>query len=86
MQTQKPTPIFLTEPEAANILRLSKRSLQRYRQLGEGPPFVKIGFRRLVYPRDHLLAWAYARRCRSMSEVPADEGQACSDVRQCLAE
>jgi hypothetical protein len=83
MQKQNPPtePIFLTEPEAATLLRLSKRSLQRYRQRGEGPPFAKIGFRRLVYPRDHLLAWAYARQCRSISDVPANEGQACSEAR-----
>jgi hypothetical protein len=47
MRGQMQTPIannalFLTEPEAASLLRLSRRTLQRLRNRGDGPPFTRL--------------------------------------------
>ena len=38
----KPTDLLTTE-EAAKYLRLSPRTLERYRVTGEGPRFLKVG-------------------------------------------
>ena len=58
--------VFLTEREAARILRVSTRTMQRWRLTGDGPPFVAAGGRR-IYRRDALLAWADSRTFTSTS-------------------
>lgn len=58
---------LLSQGEAAEILRLSERVLERYRLTGFGPVYHKLG-RRIVYaPRD-LQDWLDANRRRSTSE------------------
>lgn len=61
---------FLTQSEAANLLRLSERTLERHRLSGTGPVFVKLG-RRVVYRASDLLAFAQAHTYRSTSEPQA---------------
>lgn len=56
-----------TQPEAARILRLSERSLERHRLQGTGPRYASLG-RRIVYTRGDLLAWVRACSRRSTSE------------------
>lgn len=34
---------LLTEAQAADVLRVSPRTLQGWRHRGDGPPFVKLG-------------------------------------------
>lgn len=65
-----PAQYFLTQGEAASLLRLSERTLERYRLSGTGPAFVKLG-RRVVYRASDLLAFAQAHTHRSTSEVSA---------------
>lgn len=67
-----PSPLnttFLTQREAAALLRLSERTLERYRLSGTGPAFVKLG-RRVVYRAADLDAFAQAHTYRSTSEFP----------------
>ena len=52
--------VFFTTVEAARYLRLSHRTLKRYRVTGEGPVFNRLGGR-VRYRREHLDAWAAAR-------------------------
>lgn len=63
MSTTDP-PELLTEPEAANLLRLSRRTLQRYRAANTGPAYRRSGHLRIVYPRAELLSWSAARASR----------------------
>ena len=53
---------FLTESETAKILRSSERTMQRLRQQGGGPPYVRLGLRRILYPRRLLMIWAGANQ------------------------
>lgn len=62
---------FLPTTEAANVLGLSPRTLEKFRLTGEGPAFHKFG-RRCLYQMADLEAWAAGRRRRSTS----DPGQA----------
>lgn len=55
------TPDFLTEAEAAAMLRVGSRTLERWRVTGDGPDWVRAGLRRVLYPRAALVAWAEAR-------------------------
>lgn len=56
-----PSAEFLTEREAAELLRVGRRSLERWRGSGQGPAWVRAGARRVLYPRAELLGWVAAR-------------------------
>ena len=60
-------PEYLSTSEAAVVLGMSARTLDRYRVTGEGPPFSKLcGCVR--YARADLDDWVQARRRRSTSD------------------
>ena len=61
---------YLTQREAAELLRLSERTLERHRLAGTGPCFVRLG-RRVVYRKVDLEAWAAANTFRSTSKAGA---------------
>ena len=57
--------IFLTEAEfAARYLNGARRTAQRWRTTGDGPPFVRLGPRRIAYRESDCQAWAAARTYR----------------------
>jgi predicted DNA-binding transcriptional regulator AlpA len=58
---------LLNQREAAEFLRLSERTLERFRLTGDGPPFVKTG-RRVAYRPEDLECWIEDRLCTSTSE------------------
>lgn len=49
---------LLRENEAAEVLRLSERTLERWRSRGEGPKAKKIGARRVAYTVGSILEFA----------------------------
>lgn len=57
----------LSPAQAAHILRRSERTLEGWRQSGDGPAFIPCG-RRVVYDLGDLLRWFYTRRRRSSDE------------------
>jgi hypothetical protein len=62
---------LLTTAEAAHLLRLSDRTLERFRVEGTGPRYVKAGpgnRARVLYRKDDLEAWLDGFRFRSTSE------------------
>lgn len=62
-----PTEILLTR-EAAAHLRAAESTLEKWRIRGDGPPFIRIGSRKVGYLRADLDRWLEGRRCRSTSE------------------
>lgn len=61
---------LLTQGEAARVLRLSERTLERLRVSGNGPVYVKAG--RLVrYRESDLEEWIASRVFNSTSEKNA---------------
>jgi predicted DNA-binding transcriptional regulator AlpA len=68
-----PTPaiLVLTEDEAAKLLRLSVRTMQRLRVDGDGPRFVMLTSRRIGYAIGDLQAWVHARSVASTGEATA---------------
>ncbi|WP_395396512.1 helix-turn-helix domain-containing protein (plasmid) [Novosphingobium sp. BL-8A] len=58
---------FLINNEAAAFLRLSPRTLEKYRVIGGGPPFHKFG-RRVLYARADLQQWADLRTFDNTSQ------------------
>lgn len=57
---------LLTQSEAAELLRLSERTLERSRVSGFGPPFCKLG-RRVLYRQADLDQWIASRVVPSTS-------------------
>jgi excisionase family DNA binding protein len=57
-----------TTEEAADMLRLSRRTLERWRVTGEGPAFFKMG-NRVSYRLSDIEAWVAARVVGSTSEL-----------------
>ena len=51
---------FLTERDVANITRLSLASVRRWRLMGQGPRFLKLGAAVRYRPED-LTSWLQSR-------------------------
>ena len=60
-QNATPLDVVLTQPEAAQMLRLSTRSLERLVETGEAPPRIQLSGRRIGYWRSDLMTWLQAR-------------------------
>lgn len=58
---------YLSQTEAARLLRLSPKTLERFRLEGRGPVFMKFG-RRVMYALADLHAWAAQQRRTSTSD------------------
>ena len=67
---------LMTNGEAAALLRLSPRTLEKYRVIGGGPAFRKLG-RRVFYALGDLEDWAGRRVCDSTSDAAWKNPRAC---------
>jgi len=63
---------LLREREAARLLGMSPRTLQRWRCMGQGPPFVRCGLRAIAYRQEDLAAWIEARRHQSTAQYEGE--------------
>jgi predicted DNA-binding transcriptional regulator AlpA len=63
-------PTFLRTPEAAARLGLAPGTLDKMRVRGDGPPYMRLTPRSVIYAVDALDAWARARQFNSTSEYP----------------
>jgi hypothetical protein len=61
---------FLQTPEAAARLGFAASTLEKMRLRGNGPPYLRLSPRRIVYETDRLDAWARDREFTSTSEYP----------------
>jgi predicted DNA-binding transcriptional regulator AlpA len=53
--------VYLTEDEFAGRYHLGRRTVQRWRQTGEGPSWVRLGRRRILYRLSDVEAWTRSR-------------------------
>lgn len=70
---RNPALVFLTSNEAADLLRLSRRTLERWRLEGNGPRYIKLGVgkrSRVVYREAEIEAWVSRSSYGSTSEYP----------------
>lgn len=68
--TAPPTQRLLRTPDAALLLGLSARTLEKHRCYGTGPVYRKLGGR-VVYRVEDLLSWADQGSRRSTSDREA---------------
>lgn len=69
-----PADDYLTPAEAAGFTKCALRTLQDFRLKGGGPPYVRVGTKKVIYPRAGLVAWMQARTFASTSEEAAQRG------------
>ena len=65
---------LIDEKIAGEFLDLTDRTMQKYRQTGDGPKYIFISSRCLRYRRADLRTWAEAR----MRKSTADPGEAAA--------
>jgi hypothetical protein len=51
---------FLTDEQFAKIMHVTSRSTLRWRRDGSGPPFIRVGARRVLYSRRAIDTWLTA--------------------------
>jgi hypothetical protein len=54
-------PTYLTQPELAEFLRVSERTLEDWRVTHSGPPYSKLG-RHVRYNIDDVVVWVREQR------------------------
>ncbi len=74
-------PRYVRTHEAARILGISPRTLEKYRCHGSGPTFRKLGGR-VVYAVDDLEAWADQAACSSTSDPRYVEARAAGHAHR----
>ena len=54
-------PEYLTDKQLCEMLHIDERTTGRWRTDGGGPPYVRVGDRRVLYRRADVDAWLAAR-------------------------
>ena len=65
------TETYLTNNEAAELLKISPRTLERLRVTGTGPNFLKVGIgkrSRVLYKHSEIVEWLEKNSHQSTSE------------------
>ena len=62
---------LIDENVAAEFCDVTPRSMQKFRQTGEGPPFVRISSRCIKYTRFNCRTW-YLKLLRSSTSDPGE--------------
>lgn len=84
-------PVFIDTAGAARRICIASSTLEKMRVNGNGPPFIQVTRRRIIYDVSELDAWARARQVRSTSEyqdhaggdrAPADAGRQAKGVQR----
>ena len=70
---------ILSENEIAERIGSPPRTLQRWRATGEGPPYVRLGPRRIGYRVEDVSAWlesrTYKHRAHELSRRNGPDGK-----------
>ena len=60
--------LFLTECQLSEREDIGRRTLQRWRQTGDGPPYIRFGPRQIRYRLSAYVEWAKAREFRHRAQ------------------
>ena len=67
---------FLTTKEAAEFLKMSPWVLLFMRQHEDGPPYIRIGKRKIVYDVDDLVSFMHSKRVHPGGSAHSQGGRA----------
>ena len=60
---------LLSQTEAAPLVGVAPRTLERKRWAGDGPPYIRISARCVRYRRGDVLTWVAERRRKSTGDA-----------------
>ena len=67
--------VYLTEQQFSEHYQVPRRTAQRWRSTGEGPAFVRLGQRRVLYRLTDIEKWlasrTFASRAAEAARAPA---------------
>jgi hypothetical protein len=69
---------YLTERMFCERYHVTSRTAQRWRAVGEGPPFVRTGPRHILYRLSDCEAWAAARTFRHRADELLHKAEAAA--------
>jgi predicted DNA-binding transcriptional regulator AlpA len=62
---------WLTLPQAASLMRMTKAAIAQLRYRGVGPQFYRISAKTILYKRSEVVAWMESRACTRTDDVLA---------------
>ena len=68
--------VYLTENEFSERFNIPRRTAERWCRSGDGPPYVRLGPRRIAYRLSDCEAWAAARTYPHRAAELARQGAA----------
>jgi hypothetical protein len=69
------SPKYLSPTQAAELLSVSPRTLEKWRTSGTGPRYIALTKRTIRYSLDALDTFVQARSCASTSHAVAEEAR-----------
>jgi len=66
---------YLTGPEFCERYHVSPRTAERWRTTGDGPPWVRLGQRKIAYRLSDCERWAGERTFRHRAEELVSQGR-----------
>ena len=62
---------WLTLPQAATLMRMTRAAIAQLRYRGVGPTFYRLSAKTILYKRSEVLAWMESRACTRTDDVLA---------------
>ena len=62
---------WLTLPQAATLMRMTKAALAQLRYRGVGPQFYRLSRKTILYKRSEVFEWMESRACTRTDDVLA---------------
>ena len=60
---------FLSPSELSSMTGISTKTLEKWRRTGEGPEFIRLSYRKVLYRVEVFLAWIKIRERKSTSDT-----------------
>ena len=62
---------WLTLPQAATLMRMTRAAIAQLRYRGVGPTFYRLSAKTILYKRSEVIAWMESRACTRTDDVLA---------------
>jgi predicted DNA-binding transcriptional regulator AlpA len=62
---------WLTLPQTAALMRMTRAAIAQMRYRGDGPTFYRLSAKTILYKRAEVLAWMESRACTRTDDVLA---------------
>ncbi|MEV8266833.1 helix-turn-helix domain-containing protein [Microbacterium sp. NPDC076911] len=60
---------WLTLPQAASLMRMTRAAIAQLRYRGGGPTFYRLSAKTILYKRSEIVSWMESRACSRTDDV-----------------